>query len=237
MSAPAPTKKRKRRSKALSRHKSSGSSKSCSTSSIRASLRRSRSPALELETCPAVLSKDKIIKSLRNKKDYLKRKNAKEVAKVAAVKAEVEDVKNCNESLALVNAKQEESIQVMQSSLSRVNQRLSDRTQRWIDSRARWMDELQQVKKRAEQRVYALSKKHADELARSDELIATLKNKHSLHLQSQKKRAKKQLQEITKQHTQDMANVQSQNYHLQRQLTKTCVTYEDKITSIENEKK
>ena len=84
-----------------------------------------------------------------------KRKNAKEVAKVAAVKAEVKDVKKCNESLALVNSKEKESIQVMQSSLSRVTQRLTDQTQRWIDSTC-WIDELHQVKKRAKQGVYAL---------------------------------------------------------------------------------
>ena len=54
----------------------------------------------------------------------------------------------------------------------------------------------------------------------SNELITTLKNKHQLHLQSQKKRAKKQPQAITKQHTQeDMANMQSKNCNLQRQLT------------------
>jgi uncharacterized secreted protein with C-terminal beta-propeller domain len=141
-------------------------------------------------------AKSKLIKSLRNKKDYLQRKTIQlqsshdEIKdKLVIAHDHIADLEHTN-SLAILEAQQ------LKADAAKSNDLLSLRTQRFDQFRSRKQEELKRTKATAASRIETLQEKHVQELQCAEVAKMALESSHKKEL----KRAHSEIYNLERKH-------------------------------------
>lgn len=227
--------KRRRRNKSLSRKVRGGNAKTVSAP-LKASFIRPKqnlTPSVDMNnnTKLSAPTTQQQIKSLRNAKNYQRRKVARQEMKVESLKDEILLLKTAQELSEHRDKQTSIEIAQVNAAKEKADQLLKVRMERFTNWRQKMEEEMRRCKHVANQRILALETKYMDAMDDKNTTISKMKDKHAGDMRWLESKSKSQIQKLQKDHASIISRMESQfessQYRTRREHTKTVVSLQN----------